>query len=56
MWFENNDGSPLVIDKDYFGNKRNRINPLTGPFEPIDVEVKRIKIWPKSNEEKKYKK
>ncbi|MDA1085259.1 MAG: right-handed parallel beta-helix repeat-containing protein [Bacteroidetes bacterium] len=49
MWFENQDGSPLVIDRDYFGNKRNKDYPMAGPFEPLDTELKEIKIWPKTN-------
>jgi len=31
--FENPDGSPLQIDTDYFGNKREKRNPTAGPFE-----------------------
>lgn len=49
MWFENKDGSPLVIDRDYFGYKRNKDKPVAGPFEPLDTEMKKIKIWPKTN-------
>lgn len=30
--FENPDGTPIIFDRDYFGNKRS-INPLPGPFE-----------------------
>ena len=42
--FENPDGSPLAIDTDYFGNKRNRTNPTPGPFENPGSESL-IKIW-----------
>jgi len=43
--FENPDGSPLTIDTDYFGRKRNKANPSAGPFEnPGDGEVK-LKVW-----------
>ncbi len=39
--YENGDGSPLVIDTDYFGRKRNAAGPTPGPFEsPGDGEVK----------------
>lgn len=31
--YENPDGSPLQIDADYFGKKRNAKNPTAGPFE-----------------------
>jgi alpha-N-arabinofuranosidase len=31
--FENVDGTPLKIDVDYSGNKRNAANPSPGPFE-----------------------
>jgi hypothetical protein len=33
--FENPDGSRLVIDTDYFGIKRDRVNPGVGPFENL---------------------
>jgi alpha-L-arabinofuranosidase len=29
--YENPDGSPLAIDRDYFGKERNRTNPTAGP-------------------------
>lgn len=42
--FENPDGSPVKIDRDYFGKKRHA-NPFPGPFEtPVNGE---IKVWPK---------
>jgi alpha-N-arabinofuranosidase len=31
--FENPDGSPLKIDRDYFGKPRSESNPAVGPFE-----------------------
>ncbi len=46
MAFENADGSPLAIDTDYFGKKRDTANPFPGPFEtPVNGEVK---VWPKN--------
>lgn len=42
--FENPDGSPLKIDADYFGNKRNESNPMPGPFESAGAED--VKVWP----------
>lgn len=34
--FENNDGSPIVFNTDYFGCHR-AINPMAGPFETADA-------------------
>jgi alpha-N-arabinofuranosidase len=31
--YENADGTPLKIDSDYSGRRRNRVNPTPGPFE-----------------------
>ena len=31
--FNNPDGLPLKIDTDYFGKRRNEVNPSAGPFE-----------------------
>ena len=31
--YENADGSPMKVDTDYFGRKRNIANPTPGPFE-----------------------
>ncbi len=43
--YENADGSPLAVDTDYFGKKRDAGNPFPGPFEvPVNGEVK---VWPK---------
>jgi alpha-N-arabinofuranosidase len=43
--YENADGSPLILDTDYFGKKRDAANPFPGPFEtPVNGEVK---VWPK---------
>ncbi|MCL5099123.1 MAG: right-handed parallel beta-helix repeat-containing protein [Candidatus Omnitrophica bacterium] len=46
--FENADGSPIRIDTDYFGNKRNESNPFPGPFEMREGGKVKIKVWPKS--------
>ncbi len=37
--FENPDGTPLRVDTDYFGNKRNENNPLPGPFETATADT-----------------
>jgi alpha-N-arabinofuranosidase len=44
--FKNVDGSPLKIDVDYFGNKRNMDNPSPGPFEISQSGKQTIKVWP----------
>jgi hypothetical protein len=43
--FENRDGSPLVIDSDFFGKKRNTKNPTAGPFEKPQKGNLSIKVW-----------
>jgi hypothetical protein len=44
--FENPDGSPLKIDKDYSDNKRNENNPSAGPFENPEVGKQlKLKVW-----------
>jgi hypothetical protein len=43
--YENPDGSPLKIDTDYFGKKRNKANPSAGPFEnPGDGKLT-LRVW-----------
>jgi hypothetical protein len=44
--FENPDGSPLKIDTDYFGKKRNDKNPTAGPFENPGQGRLSLKVWP----------
>lgn len=43
--YENTDGSPLKIDRDYFGNPRNTANPSPGPFEITNSGKQKIKLW-----------
>lgn len=43
--FENTDGSPLKIDTDYFGAKRNISNPSPGAFEIKQSGKQKIKVW-----------
>ncbi|HEX3167525.1 MAG TPA: right-handed parallel beta-helix repeat-containing protein [Chitinophagaceae bacterium] len=43
--FENTDGSPVIINTDYFGNKRNSSNPSPGAFEIKETGVQKIKVW-----------
>ncbi len=43
--YENRDGSPLGIDTDYFGKRRNSANPTPGPFENPGVGSLELKVW-----------
>ncbi len=43
--YENPDGSPLTVDTDYFGKKRNAQNPTPGPFENPDKGARVLKVW-----------
>ena len=43
--YENYNGEPLVIDADYFGNKRDPKNPTPGPFEGIGTGRIKLKVW-----------
>jgi alpha-N-arabinofuranosidase len=44
--FEQADGSPIRLNRDYFGRLRNEQNPAPGPFE-LPVGTVQLKIWPK---------
>jgi alpha-N-arabinofuranosidase len=43
--YENPDGSPLKIDTDYFGKKRNQAKPSAGPFEKPGEGKLTLKVW-----------
>ncbi|NQT21633.1 MAG: right-handed parallel beta-helix repeat-containing protein [Planctomycetes bacterium] len=43
--FENPDGSPLKIDTDYFGKRRNEASPTAGPFENPGAGPLTLKVW-----------
>lgn len=43
--YENSDGSPLIIDTDYFGNERATTNPSAGPFENPRKGLHMLKVW-----------
>ena len=43
--FENPDGTPYFLDKDYFGNYIDEKNPLPGPFGKIKEGINTIKVW-----------
>jgi hypothetical protein len=38
-------GSPLVVDRDYVGRKRNRTHPTAGPFEKPGASPLALKEW-----------
>ena len=41
--FENLDGTPFVLDKDFLGKERSTVAPSIGPFETLSGN--RIKVW-----------
>lgn len=43
--YENADGSPVNIDMDYFGKKRNEASPSPGPFEALGAGPITLKVW-----------
>ena len=43
--FENPDGTSLSVDYDFFGIKRNRKNPIAGPFENHGESKIELKVW-----------
>jgi len=43
--YENADGSPLVVDTDYFGAKRSTSAPTPGPFENPSTGDIKLKVW-----------
>ena len=43
-YYENPDGTPLVIDKDFFGNARSS-KPVPGPFENIRQGENEFCVW-----------
>ena len=45
--FENPDGTPMRIDRDYFGHPRDLSDPGVGPFARLTPGRHEIKVWPK---------
>jgi hypothetical protein len=43
--YENPDATPLKINTDYFGKKRNEANPSAGPFENPGEGKLSLKVW-----------
>jgi alpha-L-arabinofuranosidase len=44
--FEHRDGSPLSLNTDYLGERRDQANPFPGPFETVRAGRLEIKVWP----------
>jgi alpha-N-arabinofuranosidase len=47
--FEQADGSPLRLDTDYLGQRRDPGNPFPGPFEVRETGKLVVKVWPSSS-------
>ena len=45
LGYEDGDGSPILIDRDYFGKKRSLSSPSAGPFEKAGRGDLRLKVW-----------
>jgi len=45
LGYENPDGTPLAIDIDFFGKKRNPAKPTAGPFETPGSGKLDLKVW-----------
>ena len=44
--YVNPDGSPIIINTDYFGTNRNNNNPSPGPLEITKSGKQTIQVWP----------
>lgn len=47
--FDNTDGSPLMLNQDYFGKERDTLKPFPGPIE-LSTSVQKLKIWPANDQ------
>ncbi len=43
--YENADGTPLQIDRDYFGKRRSKTKPSAGPFENPGTGLVKLEVW-----------
>jgi hypothetical protein len=43
--FENADGTPYILDEDFFGSKRTAVANLAGPFSKINTGKSRVRLW-----------
>jgi alpha-L-arabinofuranosidase len=41
----NRDGSPLMLDTDYFGKRRSKSQPIPGPFEKVGAGPVALRVW-----------
>jgi hypothetical protein len=46
LGYENADGSPLTVDTDYLGKRRDARRPSAGPVEGLGKGRVRIRVWP----------
>ncbi|MCH5374320.1 MAG: hypothetical protein JJ992_10100, partial [Planctomycetes bacterium] len=44
--FEQPNGLPYRLDRDYLGDERNASNPFPGPFRLPEVDRQTVKVWP----------
>lgn len=44
---DSHEGSPVKVNTDYFGNKRNTSNPFPGPIEVKKNGKQEWRVWPK---------
>jgi alpha-N-arabinofuranosidase len=47
--YEQPDGTPYRLDRDYSGGRRNAANPYPGPFEQPQGGKQVLKVWPVSS-------
>lgn len=43
--YENPDGTPYFLNKDFSGDMRNEKNPVPGPFEKLDKGINILRVW-----------
>ncbi len=43
--FENADGTPFILDVDFFGNKRTPVDNLAGPIFNLKPGKSMVKLW-----------
>jgi hypothetical protein len=43
--YENADGSPVCVNTDYFGMRRNEVKPTPGPFEDVGTGDIKLRVW-----------
>jgi alpha-N-arabinofuranosidase len=45
LGYENPEGTPLIVNTDYLGKKRNKTRPSPGPFENYSEGPFRVRVW-----------